>query len=115
MPMSKKKQYVEPRENFTVRLFPSEKQYLYDSAELNGMKPSEYVRELILNGGKVDKNKPQDRRDLINQIARIGNNVNQVARWVNTMETISQSDIDCIMLYLKQIEVLMKEVLEKWQ
>ena len=115
MSMSKKKQYVEPRENFTVHLFPSEKQYLYDSAERNGMKPSEYVRELILNGGKVDKNKPQDRRDLINQIARIGNNVNQVARWVNTMETISQSDIDCIMLYLKQIEVLMKEVLEKWQ
>lgn len=70
--MGKSKQYKEPRTNFTVRLFPEEKEELEKKSSACEMRMSEYLRRLVTSGGNVDINKAKDRRDLIEQVARLG-------------------------------------------
>jgi len=45
----------EQRRNFTIRLSEKEEEMMKVSADANRLNPSEYVRELILHGGTVDR------------------------------------------------------------
>lgn len=112
--MGKIKQYREPRINFTIRLSQEERDYLENCSKANDLKPSEYVRQLIMSGGKIDTNKMKDRRDLIEQIAKIGNNINQVTRLANTYKFIDGSDLRMISYYQELIVNLMKQSLAAW-
>ena len=47
-------QLIEPRKNFTIRLSEEEREQAEYDAKTNGMKLSDYIRYLILHGGKVD-------------------------------------------------------------
>jgi len=113
--IGRRKQNVEPRRNFTVRLSQLEEEQMKINAEANGLNPSEYVRELILHGGKVDTSFTIDRRDLINQISKVGNNINQLTRLANTNELVSDSILKQVVDLLKEIQKLMMEVVKQWR
>ena len=113
--MGRNRQGIEPRKNYTVRLSEKEQRTLAQKAGECGMKPSQYIRKLITEGGMVDMSLPEQRRDLINQIARIGNNVNQIAHRANADRWISEWSVKRVEDHLKEIHDLMKEVLAKWR
>ena len=69
------------------------------------MKPSQYIRKLITEGGMVDMSLPEQRRDLINQIAHRAN----ADKWISDWSVKRVED------NLKEIQDLMKEVLAKWR
>lgn len=115
MLIGRRKQNVEPRRNFTVRLSQLEEEQMKIKAEANGLNPSEYVRELILHGGKVDTSFTIDRRDLINQISKVGNNINQLTRLANTNELVSDSILKQVVDLLKEIQKLIMEVVKQWR
>ena len=106
---------VEPRRNFTIRLSELEEKQMKLDAETNGLNPSEYVRELILHGGAIDTSFALDRRNLINQISSVGNNINQLTRLANTNRLVSDSILKQVVDLLKEIQKLMMEVIKKWR
>ena len=63
-------------------------------AHAEGLKTSQLARNLLNNYSNERRNKKRlassevdkarSRQDLIRQVARIGNNLNQIARWANT-------------------------------
>ena len=106
---------TEPRRNFTIRLSEKEEEMMKASADANGLKPSEYVRELILHGGAVDITVATDRRDLINQVSRVGNNINQLTRLANEEKKAEDYVLASVANYMKEITKLMMEVIRKWR
>ena len=52
--MGRNRQGIEPRKNYTVRLSEQEQKTLLKKAGECGMKPSQYIRKLITEGGMVD-------------------------------------------------------------
>lgn len=115
MIISRKKQMTEPRRNFTVRLSEKEEMLMKAAADANGLQASEYVRELILHGGTVDTSAATDRRDLINQVSKVGNNINQLTRLANTDKKADDYILSRVSGYLQELMKLMMEVLRKWQ
>ena len=113
--IGRRKQMVEPRRNFTIRLSELEEKQMKLDAEANGLNPSEYVRELILHGGSIDTSFTLDRRNLINQISSVGNNINQLTRLANTNKLVSDSILKQVVDLLKEIQKLMMEVIKKWR
>ena len=106
---------VEPRRNFTIRLSELEEKQMRKNAKANGLNPSEYIRELILNGGRLDTSFAIDRRDLINQISKVGNNINQLTRLANANKLVSDHILKQVVDLLKEIQKLMMEVVKKWR
>jgi len=109
------KQFIEPRKNFTIRLSDEEREQAEYDAKANNMKLSDYVRYLILHGGRVDTSFVNDRRDLIRQISGLCNNYNQMTRNANGCGYVfdhTMKEANCLM---KQIKEKMKEVAGKWQ
>lgn len=115
MLIGRKKQMIDPRKNFTVRLSDTERERIMQAAKENGLTPSEYLRELVLHGGKVDTTLMLDRRDLVNQISKVGNNVNQITHVANASQTVNEYKIMQIKDYMKDIYNFLMEVLNKWQ
>ena len=112
--MGKKKQYKEPRRNLSIRLSSEERTALEKSAADNNMCLAEYVRQLIMAGGRIDTNKMKDRRDLIEQIARVGNNINQLTRLANMKRSINDTILEMVITLMKEIKGLMNQCLRKW-
>ena len=115
MLIGRKEQMIDPRKNFTVRLSDKERERIIQAAKENRLTPSEYLRELVLHSGKVDTTLMLDRRDLVNQISKVGNNVNQITHVANTSQTVSEYKIMQIKDCMKDIYNLLMEVLNKWQ
>lgn len=113
--MARQKQGVEPRQNFTVRLSREELRTLEQKAEEQGLRPSQYIRNLIMQGGMVDIFIMEDRRDLINQISRVGNNINQLTRIANSYQSASDNLVNKVGKQMMDIQRLMREVLEQWR
>ena len=67
-----------------------------------------------MSGGNIDTNKMKDRRDLIEQIARLGNNINQVTRLANACKNIDDYNLRMLMYYQERIVNLMKQSLAAW-
>ena len=80
-----------------------------------GMNSSRYIRQLISNGEMVDVTLPEQRRDFINQIARIGNNINQIAHSANAVGWISERDVEQVIAKMEEVKELMREVAGRWQ
>ena len=64
-----------------IRVHPEERDLLKLNAGLHGMSVSDYVRQTCL--GLRLRRTPEERRRL-RELARIGSNLNQIARWANT-------------------------------
>ncbi len=65
----------------SFRVTPEEKEKILQLAEIDGMSVGDFLRSQ-LNTPRVRKTKAE--REKILQLARIGNNLNQIARWANT-------------------------------
>jgi hypothetical protein len=64
-----------------VRLHPEEKELLRLNAGLHGLSVSDYVRQSCLN---FHLRKSPMEKERLRQLARIGVNLNQLAKWANT-------------------------------
>ena len=64
-----------------IRVHPEERDLLKLNAGIHGMSVSDYVRQTCLRLRL--RRTPEERRRL-RELARIGSNLNQIARWANT-------------------------------
>lgn len=71
-----------------VRMFPEERDILRFNARLHGMSMSEYIRQTCL-GIRLRKTPEEKRR--LRELARIGANINQLARWANTYKRAAEA------------------------
>ena len=71
-----------------VRVFPEERDILRFNAGLHGMSMSEYIRQTCL-GIRLRKTPEEKRR--LRELARIGVNINQLARWANTYKRAAEA------------------------
>lgn len=77
--------------NFILRLSHEEKEKLEKKAEACGYSMSEYIRSLI-NGIEPREKPDKEFYDALKEIRRIGVNLNQLARHVNTFGYASNRD-----------------------
>jgi len=95
----------------SVRLSTEEWDSLRRQADESGMVLSDFVR-VRLRVRAVEKKK-KEYREVAIQIARVGNNLNQVAKWVNTYKSAADT-ADAIRLLadmwgdLKKIKAMVK-------
>ena len=108
-------QLIEPRKNFTIRLSDEEREQAEYDARTNNMKVSDYVRYLILHGGRVDTKLAEDRRDVIRQISGLCNNYNQLTRVANGCGYVLDSTMRNGNQLMGQIKDLLQEVVLGWQ
>ena len=64
-----------------IRVHPKERDLLKLNAGIHGMSVSDYIRQTCL--GLRLRRTPEEKRRL-RELARIGSNLNQIARWANT-------------------------------
>ena len=64
-----------------IRVHPEERDLLKLNAGIHGMSVSDYIRQTCL--GLRLRRTPEEKRRL-RELARIGSNLNQIARWANT-------------------------------
>ncbi len=115
MLIGRRGQLIGPRKNFTIRLSDEEREQAEYDARANNMKLSDYVRYLILHGGRVDTTLVYDRRDLIRQIAGLCNNYNQMTKTANGCGYVLDSTMKVANRLMKQIKENLQEVANKWQ
>lgn len=115
MLIGKQKQGIEPRKNFTVRLSETEREQVTREADYYGMKESEYVRTLITHGGMVDTSLAEDRRNLIYQISRIGNNYNQMTKIANGCGFVTSASMQKCNELFEEIKQALQEVMSRWR
>lgn len=94
----------------TLWLNEDEKKKLDDNANKTGLSISSYIRGLIL--GYKPKELPSDNLyELLNQIRRIGNNLNQIARKANALNFIDVPSYKYECARLKKLEDEIKKKL----
>lgn len=88
-----------------IRLSPAELAELEAKAASAGLSKSALVREHI---GRVRVIHPAGLQELVRQVARAGNNLNQLARWANTYRSAAEAAL--ILRALKQIHARLAEL-----
>lgn len=92
-----------------IRLTENEYVALHDKADAAGLKISPLIRRLI-NGCEV-KPRPSDcYKDLVRELAAIGNNINQVAHLANSIGYVSHTQVDYLTELMKQVWRLAHEL-----
>lgn len=81
---------VKPVRNAAVilRVYPEERDILRFNAALHGMSMSDYTRQTCL-GIRLRKTPEEKRR--LRELARIGANINQLAKWANTYKRAAEA------------------------
>ena len=85
-----------------VRLTDKEKKQLQRQAENAGLKMEPFIRKLIMVAD-IQPRPPDNVVQLIREINFIGNNINQIAKKVNTENNVSQSQLEEILHLLGEI------------
>ena len=91
-----------------VRATEAERQQWREKAEAAGLSLSDLVRQSL---GKVRTWTAQDREAAdacTRELAKLGNNLNQIARWANTYKTAA--DAVQVIAYLRAIEQELRRV-----
>lgn len=86
----------------TVRLNGDEYTKVLNKIERSGLSKQEYILSSILNK-KVQKRLNVDYFKLINEVNRVGTNLNQIARKLNCNESILKDEIIKNQLLLNQV------------
>ena len=86
----------------TVRLTEREHKYLQRQAANAGLKMEPFIRKLIM-GADIQPRPPDNIAQLIREINYIGNNINQIAKKVNTESRVSQAQLDEVFHLLGEI------------
>lgn len=87
------------------RLLPEERDALRLNAGVHGMSMSYYIRQTCF--GIRLRRTPEEKR-LLRELARIGANINQLARWANTYKRSAETFE--VLLFLKRIEEMLAEI-----
>lgn len=98
----------------TVRLTPKEAEVLAQKASEAHMSEASYMRLVI---SQEPKDYPEIRKlykELINEVNRIGVNINQIV-YNHNCDFYSTKDKMLLIAYLKLINKSIKEVTQKWQ
>lgn len=86
----------------TVRLTDAERDHLQEQAELMGLKIEPFIRNTIL-GTRMKPRPKEEWAELLRQTAGISNNVNQIARKVNSGEPATVEALRLVLDMQKQI------------
>ena len=96
----------------TLRLMPEEAKELAKKAKRNGMNEAEYIRLLI---SQKPNDYPEVRKllkKLINEINRIGININQIV-YSNNSNLYSKKDKEMLSAYMKKLNQSVGEAVKK--
>ena len=96
----------------TLRLMPQEATVLSDKAKANGMNEAEYIRLLI---SQKPNEYPEVRKllkELINEINRIGININQIV-FNSNAQLYSKKDKERLVTYMKKLNQSVSEAVVK--
>ena len=85
-----------------IRLTDNEKNHLQRQAANAGLKMAPFIRKLIM-GVNISPRPPSNIVNLIREVNRIGNNINQIAKKVNSENCINQAQLDEILHLLGEI------------
>lgn len=107
MPRSQQK---EVRENYQLRLLPSERKALQEKADAANLKLSEYIRIAALNAVVRSSTKiPELNRNTYVELGRIGENINQIAKVLNSIP-IKQIAYINLQTFLSELQLLKSQI-----
>lgn len=86
----------------SVRLTEREYKHLKRQAANAGLKMEPFIRKLIM-GENITPRPPSNIVNLIREVNYIGNNINQIAKKVNSENSVSQSQLEEILHLLGEI------------
>jgi hypothetical protein len=95
------------------RVSDDEKILIYEQMEkLELTNFSQYSRQMLTKG-KVIKKDYKELRDLISELGRIGNNINQIAKIANQTQHISENQVIRILEEEKKIQEIVRRKISK--
>jgi len=100
--------------SLNVRFTEDEWARVLERAAPSGRPPRELAREALLHGLMTSAPKSRARADaeLTGQVARIGNNLNQVVRMLNEAKAAGQLDVVTLKMAVDKIDALRAELAE---
>lgn len=101
------KNYGQKRIRKTITLSPVEDAQLQKAAEAYDLKMNDFLKETLfayLNNVYVVPNQNQVQQ-LILQIRKIGTNINQIARHINSCQKVEEGQLGLIYVLLKRMEL----------
>jgi len=100
--------------SLNVRFTEDEWARVLERAAPSGRPPRELAREALLHGSMTSAPKSRARADaeLTGQVARIGNNLNQVVRTLNEAKAAGQLDVVTLKMAVDKIDALRAELAE---
>lgn len=100
--------------SLNVRFTEDEWARVLERAAPSGRPPRELAREALLYGSMTSAPKARARSDaeLTGQVARIGNNLNQVVRTLNEAKAAGQLDVVTLKMAVDRIDALRAELAE---
>lgn len=112
-------------EQFRFTLFPEENAMLTKNSYELGLSKADYLRKIILYGNIIGQHPVMDKqlsRELLYEVNRIGNNINQIAYNTNARRSVCMNDYmeiksDCmeILLLLGSLVHMERNEFEEWQ
>lgn len=94
-----------------VRLNEQEHAHLKRLSETSGLKMEPLIRQLIL-GRDIKPRPPENLAALLRQMSAMGNNINQIAKVINSIHTVQKDDIEQIQEIQSDIQKMQSEL---WQ
>lgn len=85
-----------------IYLSEKERRHLERQAQISGLSMSNIIRKLIM-GIEIRPRPPDNIPQLIRAVNAVGNNINQIARKVNTFDEVSQAQLSEIYMLLEKI------------
>lgn len=85
-----------------IYLSEKERMNLERQAQISGLSMSNIIRKLIM-GIEIRPRPPDNIPQLIRAVNAVGNNINQIARKVNTFDEVSQAQLSEIYILLEKI------------
>ena len=98
---------------FTLRLSEDENRILEAKMKLNNDPSKSYVLRKLIVESDLYEIDYREFRDIATQLAKIGNNINQIAKRANETRSIYQTDIDEIQKEMDKIWQLQKSMLSE--
>jgi hypothetical protein len=78
------------------------------NAKICKMKPTEYIREMSLNG-EIKFFNTESLNELSIQLNRIGTNINQIVHLANEVRSVNKTDIEDLKYHMKRIDETIKD------
>lgn len=94
---------------YFLRLTNQDYTKLKQQSELAGLNCSDYLRKLI-SQQEIKPKPPDSYKQLVWEISKIGNNINQIARQANTVGSVSTEQAETAVFLMEKCIELMREM-----